>query len=68
MVANTLHLIYRQDVFDAMGIAVPDTYDDVIAMCGTIGLDNLDYDMPFTVNLSAGWAWEIELRPWVETF
>jgi ABC-type glycerol-3-phosphate transport system substrate-binding protein len=29
-------------------------------MCGTIGLDNPDWDMPFTVNLSAGWAWEIE--------
>ncbi|MDX1417241.1 MAG: hypothetical protein R3293_23745, partial [Candidatus Promineifilaceae bacterium] len=23
-------------------------------------LDNPDYDMPFTINLSAGWAWEIE--------
>jgi len=60
IVGNTLHLIYRQDIFDDMGIAVPDTYDDVIAMCNTIGLDNPDYDMPFTINLSAGWAWEIE--------
>ena len=60
IVANTLHLIYRQDIFEEYGIAVPDTYDDVIAMCNTIGLDNPDYDMPFTINLSAGWAWEIE--------
>lgn len=60
IVGNTLHLIYRQDVFDEMGIAVPETYDDVIAMCDTIGLDNPDWDMPFTINLSAGWAWEIE--------
>ncbi|MCP5097081.1 MAG: extracellular solute-binding protein [Chloroflexi bacterium] len=60
MVGNTLHLIYRQDIFDELGIAVPDTYDDVIDACNTIGLDNVDYDMPFTINLSAGWAWEIE--------
>jgi ABC-type glycerol-3-phosphate transport system substrate-binding protein len=39
---------------------VPDTYDEVIEVCNTIGLDNPDFDMPFTVNLSAGWAWEIE--------
>ncbi|MEM7028306.1 MAG: extracellular solute-binding protein [Chloroflexota bacterium] len=60
IVGNTLHFIYRQDVFDDLGIAVPETYDDVIAACNTIGLDNADYDMPFTINLSAGWAWEIE--------
>ncbi len=60
IVGNTLHLIYRQDVFDEYGIEVPETYDDVIEMCNTIGLDNPDWDMPFTVNLSAGWAWEIE--------
>jgi ABC-type glycerol-3-phosphate transport system substrate-binding protein len=58
--ANTLHLIYRQDVFDEFGIETPDTYDEVIAACNTIGLDNPDWDMPFTINLSAGWAWEIE--------
>jgi len=60
IVGNTLHLIYRQDVLDEYGIEVPETYDDVIEMCNTIGLDNPDFDMPFTVNLSAGWAWEIE--------
>ena len=60
IVGNTLHLIYRQDVFDELGIEVPDTYDEVIEACNTIGLDNPDWDMPFTINLSAGWAWEIE--------
>lgn len=60
IVGNTLHLIYRQDILDEMGLSVPETYDDVIGMCDAIGLDNADYDMPFTVNLSAGWAWEIE--------
>jgi multiple sugar transport system substrate-binding protein len=60
IVGNTLHLIYRQDVFDELGLEAPDNYDEVIEMCNTIGLDNPDWDMPFTVNLSAGWAWEIE--------
>jgi len=60
IVGNTLHLIYRQDVFDELGLEVPETYDEVIEMCNTIGLDNPDWDMPFTINLSAGWAWEIE--------
>ena len=60
IVGNTLHMIYRQDIFDELGLSVPETYDDVITMCSTIGLDNPDYDMPFTINLSAGWAWEIE--------
>ena len=60
IVGNTLHLIYRQDVLDELALEVPETYDEVIEMCNTIGLDNPDWDMPFTVNLSAGWAWEIE--------
>jgi ABC-type glycerol-3-phosphate transport system substrate-binding protein len=68
IVGNTLHLIYRQDVFDEFGIAVPDTYDDVIAACNTIGLDNPDWDMPFTINLSAGWAWEIEFFQMVRAY
>ncbi len=60
IVGNTLHLHYNQDIFDDLGIAVPDTYDEVIEACNTIGLDNPDYDVPFTITLSAGWAWEIE--------
>lgn len=60
IVGNTLHFIYNQEVYDEFGLDVPETYDDVIADCNTIGLDNPDYDMPFTINLSAGWAWEIE--------
>ncbi len=60
IVGNTLHLIYRGDVFDELGLTVPETYDEVIEVCNAIGLDNPDWDMPFTVNLSAGWAWEIE--------
>ena len=60
IVANSLHMIYRADLFEEAGIAVPDTYEEVIAACNAIGLDNPDYDAAFTINLSAGWAWEIE--------
>lgn len=68
IVSNTLHLIYRQDIFDEFGIEVPETYDDVIEACNTIGLDNTDYDVPFTINLSAGWAWEIEFFQFLRAF
>jgi len=60
MVANTLHIIYNSEVMEEFGLEPPETYDDVMAICEAIGLDNAEYDMPFTVNLSAGWAWEIE--------
>lgn len=68
IVANTLHLIYRTDVFEELGLTVPDTYDQVIEICNQIGLDNADYDVPFTVNLSAGWAWEIEFFAMIRAF
>ena len=59
MVGNTLHLIYRQDVFDEMGYEVPETYDDIITLCDAIGLDS-DWDMPFALDLSTTRRWEIE--------
>lgn len=68
MVGNTLHFIYNQEVYDEYGLDVPETYDDVIEDCNTIGLDNADFDMPFTINLSAGWAWEIEFFQFLRAF
>jgi ABC-type glycerol-3-phosphate transport system substrate-binding protein len=68
IVANTFHLIYRGDVWDELGLEVPETFDDVIEICNTIGLDNPDWDMPFTINLSAGWAWEIEFFQMVRAY
>lgn len=68
IVANTLHLIYRQDIFEDLGLEIPDTYAEVIEVCNTIGLDNADYDAPFTINLSAGWAWEIEFFQMIRAF
>ena len=68
MVGNTLHFIYRQDIFEEFDLDVPETYDDVIEACNTIGLDNRDFDAPFTINLSAGWAWEIEFFQFLRAF
>jgi len=60
MVSNTLHTIYRSDVFEELGIEPPETYEDVIDMCNMIGLDNTDWDMPFYIDLSRARGWELE--------
>jgi hypothetical protein len=38
---------------------VPQTYDDVIAACGVLAEED-SIELPFTMNLHAGWAWRIE--------
>jgi len=68
IVGNTLHLHYNSDIFAEYGVDVPDNYDEVIEICNTIGLDNPDFDFPFAVNLSAGWAWEIEFFQMLRAF
>ncbi|MGB1288482.1 MAG: ABC transporter substrate-binding protein, partial [Aggregatilineales bacterium] len=68
MVSNTLHFIYRSDIYEEMGLEVPDTYAEVIENCNTMGLDNPDYDAAFTINLSAGWAWEIEFFQFIRAY
>ncbi|MEM6281332.1 MAG: extracellular solute-binding protein [Chloroflexota bacterium] len=59
IVGNTQHLIYRADVFEELGLEVPETYEDVIAICNTIGLDS-EWDAPFTIDLSRSRGWELE--------
>jgi len=56
---NTLHLAYRSDLFEQYGIDVPTNYDEVIAACEVLA-DEPSIDYPFTLDLSADWAWEIE--------
>ncbi|HRK24367.1 MAG TPA: extracellular solute-binding protein [Beijerinckiaceae bacterium] len=36
MMANAQHLMYRKDIFDALGIAVPETYEDLLAAADRI--------------------------------
>jgi ABC-type glycerol-3-phosphate transport system substrate-binding protein len=68
IVGNTLHQIYRKDAFEKMGVAVPDTYDQVIEICNKIGFDDPAFTVPFTINLSAGWAWEIEFFQFLRAY
>lgn len=56
--SNTMHFFYNTEILDANGISPPDTYDEVIAACGV--LMDAGFNDPFNMNLSAGWAWEIE--------
>ena len=59
-VGNTLHLVYRADVFEANDWAVPDTYEELWALCDTIGFDNMDWELPFALDVSRARAWELE--------
>ncbi|MFV1859510.1 MAG: ABC transporter substrate-binding protein [Anaerolineales bacterium] len=64
---NTLHLAYRSDLFDKYGIDVPVNYDEVIAACEVLA-DEPSIDYPFTMDLSADWAWEIEFFAFVRGY
>ncbi len=59
MEQNTRHMFYRPDLLEKHGIAVPETWDDVIAACGVLGTED-SIVIPFTTQLHAGWAWRIE--------
>ena len=67
IVANTMHYFYNTDVFTKHGLAVPDTYDDVIASCAKLKEDK-DLEVPFTINLHAGWAWRIEFHNMLKAY
>jgi len=64
---NTLHLMYRSDLFEQYGLEPPTTYDEVIAACEVLR-DEPSIDIPFTMNVHAGWAWEIEFLHFVRSF
>ncbi len=67
IVGNTLHLQYRKDLFEQYGLEPPKTYDDVMAACKVLKEDT-SIDFPFTTNLHAGWAWEIEFFQFLRAF
>jgi ABC-type glycerol-3-phosphate transport system substrate-binding protein len=67
IVANTQHLMYRMDLFEEYGLAVPTTYDEVIEACSVLA-EEPSIDFPFTLNLHAGWAWEQEFFHFLEAF
>lgn len=65
--ANTMHFFYNTEVFDKLGLKVPDTYDDLIAMCPKLKEAD-DAELPFTMNLHAGWAWRVEFHSLLKAF
>ena len=65
--SNTMHLFYRTDLFEQHGLDVPTTYDEVIDAC-TVLKNEPSVDLPFTMNLHAGWAWEIEFMHFIRSF
>jgi len=60
IIGNTLHLFYRSDVLEEMGMMPPDTYAEVIEFCEAVGMDNMDWDAPFGMDLSRARGWELE--------
>jgi ABC-type glycerol-3-phosphate transport system substrate-binding protein len=65
--ANTLHLFYRMDLFEEYNLQPPTTYDEVIAACEVLK-DEPSIDIPFTMNLHAGWAWNMEFFHFIRSF
>ncbi len=54
MMVNTQHLMYREDIFSDLGIAVPATYDEVLAAAETIrAADVVEY--PLGGTYKTGW-------------
>ena len=52
--ANAQHLFYRQDILDAVGVGVPESYDEVLAAAKAIkGKGLMDY--PIAGTYKAGW-------------
>ncbi len=58
LAANTIHLMYRADLLEKYELEPPTTYDEIVNMCQVLEADE-DIEVPFTIDLSAGWAWRI---------
>lgn len=65
--SNTLHMFYRTDLFEQYELEVPTNYDEVIAACEVLSEED-SIDIPFTMNLHAGWAWDIEFLHFIRSF
>ena len=61
IIANSMNYFYNMELFDKYGLEVPDTYDDVIATAKVLKAEG-SIDLPFTINLHAGWAWRVEFH------
>jgi multiple sugar transport system substrate-binding protein len=57
MVANTQHVFYNEEILTKLGLTVPTTYEEAIAMCPKLIEGKY---AGFQMMLSADWAWQIE--------
>ena len=62
-----MHYFYNTDMFTKHGLAAPETYDDVIVSCAKLEEDK-DLEVPFTINLHAGWAWRVEFHNMLKAY
>ena len=66
--ANTMFYFYNMDIFEEYDLSVPETYDEVIAVSQTLADSGADLDLPFAINLHAGWAWRVEFINFLNGF
>jgi multiple sugar transport system substrate-binding protein len=65
--SNTFIQMYRMDLFEEYELEPPTTYDEVIEVCQVLA-DEPSIDLPFTINIHAGWAWDIEYAHFIRSF
>lgn len=66
--ANTMFYFYNMDIFEQYNLSPPDTYADVINISKELENAGADIDLPFAINLHAGWAWRIEFLNFLNGF
>lgn len=54
MMVNTQHLQYRKDIFDDLGLEVPETWDEVLAAAAKIDAAGV-VDYPLGATMKSGW-------------
>lgn len=57
MVSNTLHTFYNEAIFDELGVEVPNTFDELFALCPV--LQDAGYDTAYGMRLSSASSWYI---------
>ena len=67
LIGDSQVIAYRSDLFEAAGLAVPTTYDEIIAACAALA-DVEGLDVPFEIDFSADWAQEIEFIAALRSF
>ena len=65
MVSNTLHTFYNAAIFDELGVEVPNTFDELFALCPV--LQEAGYDTAYGMRLSSASCWYIHFDSIIST-